>query len=449
MPSQSSPTRSSFAPVAALVATLTVTLLVACGSRSDVPPRASTIAECPVGYVCCPEGEDCTPSGGNTGSGYPTQGSGSASSSGSSSGGTGLDASDAGLTPPGSPQSSDDAGYPEGSTPPSTASITVLDYQVIDAKFSQALSSLVIASSSPSNTLHIYDTSKMADRAVPLPAAPTAVAVDATGLHAAVAFDGNVSWVDLTAGMVTTTCPISSDSFDIVLTKTGTAYVMPLTDQWVSLHVIDSTCNETLEGGAIVRAASHLALHPSETALFDADQGLSPSSINRCDLEESPVECDDALDEEDWGTYPFCGALWISADGARIYSACGVTLRVPGDPNSATCTYGGTLDGVDSIQYLSEAPDAKRVVLVPGNPYSFDPTTTPDDDTVVRVHETDYLGFVAQYELPPFPLTGTNTAVAHGRFVYTTPGMETIYAIVQADQSSGALNDFGIVTMTP
>ncbi len=414
---------------------------VACGGRSDFQPVASSAAGCPVGYVCCPAGEDCDPVGATAGNG--------SSPPGSSSGGAVNNGVDAGPLPPGMTQNPVDAGYPEGSAPPSAAAVTVLDYQVVDAKFSEALSSLVLASSSPSNALHLYDTTTKADRAIPLAAAPAAVAVDASGLHAAVAFDGNVSWVDLASGTVTATCPVSSDAYDIALTKAGVAYVMPRTDQWVSLHAVDSTCTETLEGST-VRAASRLALHPSETALFDADQGLSPSSINRCDLEQSPVECQDALDGEDWGTYAFCGALWISADGERIYSGCGVTLRVPGDPNSDACTYGGTLAGVSDIQYLSEAPSAKRVVLIPGNPYDFDPSgMSQDNDTVVRVHETDYLGFVAQYELPLFPLAGTTAAVAHGRFVFTTAGMETIYAIVEADESSGALNDFAVVTMTP
>ena len=77
------------------------------------------------------------------------------------------------------------------------------------------------------------------------------------------------------------------------------------------------------------------------------------------------------------------------------------------------------------------------------------PGCDPDADTVVRVHETDFLGFVTQYQLPSFPLSGNNVAVAHGRFIFTTPGLETLAAIVQADPSSGALHDFALVTMMP
>jgi hypothetical protein len=421
--------------------------LAACGGRSDVQPIGSSPSgECPAGYVCtptCPTGDVCNPVGSTSGTGGSNTGTGSSTGSGSTS-----NSPDAGA-PSTIGSSPEDAGYPEGSAPAASATLQVLTYEVIDAKFSVALSSLVLVSSAPSNALHIYAPSTGSDRAVALPAAPAAVTIDASGLHAAVAYDGNVSWVDLASGAVTATCPISSDAYDIALTAEGTACVMPRTDQWVSLHAIDSTCTETVEEYG-VWAGSHIALHPSEKALFTADQGLSPSSINRCDLTVSPVGCVEALGGTDWGTYAFCGSLWISADGQRIYSGCGVTLRVPGDPTTDLCSYGGTLAGVSLIQHLSEAPQAKRVVLIPGNGYSYDPTNAPaTNDTVVRVQETDYLGFVSQYELPRFPLAGTSSGVAHGRFVFTTPTMDTIFAVVQADGSSGALNDFAIVTMVP
>jgi hypothetical protein len=288
--------------------------------------------------------------------------------------------------------------------------VTVLDYGVVDAKYSAALSSLIFASNQPTNALHIYNTTTTADQAVALPVAPVAVAVDASGLHAAVAYDAHVSWIDLASATITATCALSSDAFDIALSKEGVAYVMPRTDQWVSIHVLDASCTEQLAGGEVY-AGSRLALHPSEMALFDADQGLSPSSVNRCDLESSPFDCEDALGGADWGTYEYCGELWMSADGERIYTGCGVTLRVPGDPGTELCSYGGTLDGVSSIQYLSEAPEAARVVLIPGNGYEYDPNDpSTQSDTVVRVHETDYLGFVSQFELPAFPLMGTSTA---------------------------------------
>jgi len=344
-----------------------------------------------------------------------------------------------------------DGGYPDGSTAPSSATISVLDYRVVDAEFSGALSSIVMVSDSPSNTLHIRDIKTGPDRVVSLPLAPVAVAVDPTGLQAAVAFNAHTAWIDLQTATLKATCNLSSDAFDIALSSKSVAYVLPKTDQWVSLHAVDlTTCTESNAssfGG--LYASSHVALHPGEKAVFAADQGLSPSRIDRCDITQSPIACNDAQGTNDWGTYGFCGNLWMSADGERIYSACGVTLRVPGNVTGNLCTYGGSLENTSLVQHLTEFPAVKRLALVPGVPYSFGGSEPSHDDAVIRVHETDYLAFVAEYQLPPFPLGGTFTATAHGRFVFGTPAMDTFYVIVQADPTSGALKDFGIATVKP
>jgi hypothetical protein len=216
-----------------------------------------------------------------------------------------------------------------------------------------------------------------------------------------------VSLVDLNAGTITTTCAVSSDAYDVALSSTGVAYVVPESGGFTPVHAIDfSSCAETLDGMTPIPARA--ALHPSQQALFLAEEGLTPSRVDRCDVTASTIECVDAEDGADWGVYELCGNLWLSADGARIYTACGVTLSVPQDVSVDACAYGGALDGVDAIQHMSEAPEVQRVVLIPGFASNDGPSddSTPPGDMVIRVHETQYLGFVAQYELPPFPLPG-------------------------------------------
>ncbi|MEP7121070.1 MAG: hypothetical protein ABJE95_09180 [Byssovorax sp.] len=423
-----------------LAGALSLLTLAACGGRILTDEGSSV--DCPPGFVCtpvCPPGFICTPdSGGSTSSnGQPTGAGGSWSSGGPSA------VTSTGAT--GGPG-------PDGGVLPKSSTMTTLDYRVVDAELSVALSSLVIVSDSPSNALHIVDVTTGMDRVVALPAAPVAVTIDSTGLKAAVAYDAHVSWIDLPAGSLTKTCDISSNAFDVALSSTGTAYVMPRTDQWISLHVIEPAgCVETLSNENL-RAASHIALHPGEKALFAADQGLSPSRIDRCDLTTSPPDCDDSEGQADWGTYSYCGNLWISADGARIYSACGVTLKVPGNAATGLCSYGGTLTGVSSIQHLSEAPQAQKVVMIQDLSYDCEfngPDCDPTADTYVRVHETNFLGFETQYKLPDFAFPGGISVVAHGRFVFTTPTMDRLIAIVQADPKGGALHDFAIDVLVP
>ena len=57
-------------------------------------------------------------------------------------------------------------------------------------------------SDTPANTLHIFNEVTQQDRSIPLPAPPIAVAVDPSGLNAAVAYDAHVSWIDLQAATI-------------------------------------------------------------------------------------------------------------------------------------------------------------------------------------------------------------------------------------------------------
>jgi DNA-binding beta-propeller fold protein YncE len=311
--------------------------------------------------------------------------------------------------------------------------IAVLPYDVVDAEFSAALSSIVLVSRLPANALYILDPASGRDQEVPLPESPVAVAVDPAGGVAAVAFDAHVSFVDLTLGIVVRTCDLSSDAYDVTLSSAGTAYVVPRTAGRVGLHAVDRvTCSEASSSPGL-SAPAHVALHPSGSAVFAADVGGSPSSIDRCDVADAGLACTDAEDSSNRRPYDSCGDLWVSSDGARIYTACGVTLRVP-QPITGSLAYGGTLDGVSGIRHLSEAASAHRVVLV------------PDTDSVVRVHETDYLGLVAQYELPAFP---ASAAPAHGRFVFATAGLSTVYALVQDAAEAGGVGHFGVATLVP
>jgi DNA-binding beta-propeller fold protein YncE len=315
--------------------------------------------------------------------------------------------------------------------------LVVLDYRVVDAEQSASLKSVVMISDTPSNALHIFDEVTQVDRTVSLPLAPVAVSVAPDGKNAAVAYDANVSWIDLQTATIRKTCALSSNSYDLSLINSGIAYVVPRTDQWISLHSVDlNDCSEVTS--STLRAGSHIALHPSAEAVFTADQGLSPSRIQRCNITMSSPTCTDAQNNADWGTYSYCGNLWISQDGQRIYSACGVTLRVPGNLNVDVCTYGGTLEGVSGIQHMSEAAEVQKIVLIPNG-----------SDGTLRIQETNFLAFVRMASLPAFPLTSSTTVQSHGRFVFTTPTLDMVYVVVQADASGGAMHDYAIASFAP
>jgi chitinase len=419
---------------------VSVLLVAACGARAPLDEGT-----CPPGYTCTKTcSNDCD--AGNAGEDATVhdaatdRGADGLVDSSLADGGADVDAqadadADADTTDP-----------PPPPPPAVTAGTVVLDHNVVDADLSTALWSIVMASTSPTNALYVYDVGTKQERSVALPATPVAVSVDHVGKTAAVAYDAHVSWIDLVTGTVTTTCSLSSNAYDVALSRSHVAYVVPRTDQWVSLHAVDlTTCTETI--GSQLYAGQHIVMHPSQGAVFTADQGLSPSRVHRCDL--SPIHCVDAQNNNDWGTYAYCGNLWASSDGRRLYTACGVVLSLPSPVDAGVATYGGTL-GEPYVEHASDAPaagDGGLIALLPGLGYPWDSTYDASADTHVDVHEALYLGLVEQVPLPALS-DDAGTQAAHGRFVFTTPDMKALFVVVQ-NGAADAGSTFAIETLLP
>jgi hypothetical protein len=332
----------------------------------------------------------------------------------------------------GAPVDAADAGI-DSST---TASIVVLGFNVVDARQSAALHSIVTISNNPANVLYIFDETTQVIRGVALPEAPTALGLDPGGLYAAVAYDANVSLIDLTTATLRKTCPLSSNASGVALTGGGIAYVVPATDQWVPLHTLNmSSCAETTNN--LIWAGGRIYLHPSGLALF-APQAGDPTRIDRCDITGMTPICTDSQGQNDWGTYGYGDNIWFSADGLRIYTATGVTLRLPASVNGGLATYGGTLVKTTSVVQLAEATGVQQVAFIPGTA-----------DSVVQINETNFLGYVRQVTIPPFPLPQGGLTPSHGRFVFTTSSLDTLHVIMRADPSAALAHDYAIASFRP
>lgn len=338
--------------------------------------------------------------------------------------------------------------YPTGSTPPKSAQLTALPFDVIDAEGSSSLATLVMVSTVPTNGMHLFQWADGTSTDIPLPKVPTAVTLDATGKFAAVGFDGQISYIDLVAKTLLNTCAVSANVFDLALTSSGIAYVVPKVDQWVPIHVVDlMSCKETTQ--TQIRAASHAALHPGQSVLFTADGDLSPSSIERCVIHPSGgVSCNDAIASSDWGKHPFCGRLWVSPLGNSMYTGCGVVLSVPPDTTASPSVYAGQVGmSTEPIQFVWWAPDANRVLVQPGGtkdmPWN---PPNPNSDTAIRIYDDKFLNLQAELQLPKMARPGGGQIFSRGKFVFSTPDAATIYAIVQADAPS---SDFALAAITP
>lgn len=329
------------------------------------------------------------------------------------------------------------------------SSRTVLSHDVVDAEYSASLDALVMVSANPSNALLIHDPATGTERRLALNLAPVAVSVSPTGNFAAVAHDARVTYVDLRQVGVNsdykpTILNVSSNASDIVLDGRGYVHVIPLTDQWVSVHSVKVATNTETLGNALLYAGAHARLHPGGMAFYTADNGLSPSDIERYNLNGNGVTR--IADSPYHGDYPMCGNLWFSEDGGTIYTACGRTFRSSSDPTQ-DMLYSGTMTLSNAtygyrIRSLSQRSAIKQIAVIEEDSYECSPgilSTSVSCTSHLAEYESDFLNRTALYALPPIEL---NAVRYSQRGVFVTHLADGSKAIVSqlvnvADRASG------------
>src|SRR5437868_3283437 len=97
-----------------------------------------------------------------------------------------------------------------------SAQSTALTFRPVAAEYSGPLDRLIMVSANP-NQLHIYSVPDGFDTTVNLPKAPTAVSVSPDGLHAAVAHDALISYVNLATASLERVYPVALNATNVVL----------------------------------------------------------------------------------------------------------------------------------------------------------------------------------------------------------------------------------------
>lgn len=331
-----------------------------------------------------------------------------------------------------------DSLLPDTVTIESHRDIDELAFNVVDAEYSDSLEVIVIASSLPLNQLHIYDPTTGSDTPVTLVLPPESVSVSPDGLYAAVGHDGWISYVDLAGATVEKQLAVSTDVFDIVLAGNGYIYAFPRVDQWEHIRCIEiATGTETLSTGYSIYAGTRAKLHPSGTSIYGADNGLSPSDIEKYDISTGTAEL--VYDSPYHGDYSMCGNLWISEDGFRIFTACGNVFR-SSEIRTDDMIYNGSLSSLSRVTSLDHSLIKNKVVAVPGNIYN-----TMNNDTEVQIYGYDYLSFEQKIQFPKF-LVNDSAFTSHGKFVFFDSSGNKVHALVKADNNSGLLYEYGVVT---
>ena len=305
-----------------------------------------------------------------------------------------------------------------------------LSWRVVDAEYSVGLERIIMISALP-NQLHAFDPLTNSDQSVDLPLTPLAVSVDPVGTGAAVGHDGFVSYVDLNTMTLVDTFPVSTVTGDVVLGDNGFIHVIPAQDQWERIRTIEiATGIETLHTGLSVRAGSRGKLHPDGDSMYLADRGLSPSDIEKYDVSTGAVSY--LYDSPYHGDFQMCGDVWISEEGARLFTACGNVFRAS-PIQSDDMTYNGSLAGSSGISSVSHSLEREQVLVISST------------DTEVQVYDYDFLTFDSNVVLPDVP-TPNGDFPTHGEYVFHSADGTKVYVIVYADPAAGLLNDYAVVS---
>lgn len=143
--------------------------------------------------------------------------------------------------------------------------------------------------------------------------------------HSSFWFDGHYGWIaeiDLETGEHTRTLEINEDPYDIVAIDAGFLVVASGSGQWDEIRSYDLETGANV-GTASIRQRSRLALHPGQTRVYAANTDLSPSDIERFDIDPATGALTDRGDSIYHGDHPMGGNVHVHPAGALLVTRGG------------------------------------------------------------------------------------------------------------------------------
>ena len=114
---------------------------------------------------------------------------------------------------------------------------------------------------------------------------------------------------------------INEDPYDIVATDDGYLFVASGSGQWTYLRSYLASDGTELDASGSIRERTRIKLHPSQNRIYGADQGLSPSDIERWSISSGQIT--EYWDSPYHGDYRMSGNLFISPVGDRLITRGG------------------------------------------------------------------------------------------------------------------------------
>jgi hypothetical protein len=243
-----------------------------------------------------------------------------------------------------------------------TGALTNLEGQVVDAVQLTGSDKIYMVTAEP-HALVVFDPGTAEIRSIPLERKPTSLDVSADASFAVVGHDAAVSAVDLTLAQVKAVHVVNVDVLDVILSQDKEhAYLMPKRDQWANLSQVNLTTGVNQEGsGRSIYAGTVGKLHPSGRWIYGANNGLSPSDIEKYDVTGAVISY--LYDSPYHGDYSMCGNLWFSETGDRLYTRCG-NIFATSEEKAKDMLYIGKLADTKEITSLDDAQSENVIVAL-------------------------------------------------------------------------------------
>jgi 6-phosphogluconolactonase (cycloisomerase 2 family) len=168
--------------------------------------------------------------------------------------------------------------------------------------------------------------------------------------------EGYIAEIDLLTGLLRRTFRINEDPWDMVATDSGFLVVSSGSGQWDQIRSYD-LLTEANVGTANIRHFSNLTLHPSQTRIYAADTDVSPSDIERFDLDPVTGALTWRWDSPYHGDHPMGGNVYAHPNGMFLFTRGGGVYNSdanrPGDMTHVRDLQGGA-------ECLAFSPDGGR-----------------------------------------------------------------------------------------
>jgi hypothetical protein len=318
----------------------------------------------------------------------------------------------------------------------------VLSGDVMDAEYSKVKNQLVFVSANPSKVI-IFNTSTASIENIPLLYTPTCISLSEDGETAVVGHDGHITYVNLKTKSIIKTYSASCYALDIVLGNNKWAYVFPKENQWTNIRCINmnlSTDNESYSTGSSIYAGTKARLHPSGKFIYGADNGLSPSDIEKYDIQNGVATM--LYDSPYHGDYPMNGNLWFSEDGNRIFTR-GKTVLKTSEIKSTDMLYNGTLNTDSNIEWLEHSTEKNTLFVIKNTGDVWTLTRSP----YIYTYDSTNLSFKNKLELEKYQVPNNTGGLtyydAEPYFVFSNSTGTNIFILTKA-KGSGLVNEWAI-----